>query len=92
MNCKQGDLAVLLWRSVAPEHHGRIVQCVRADGPWWTVTPELPIAGQPGRFWSGVHDSALRPLRDPGDDAQDETLAWKPVPLPAIQPELLERA
>ena len=25
-------------------------------------------------------DSWLRPLRAPGDDAQDETLSWKPVP------------
>jgi hypothetical protein len=25
-------------------------------------------------------DSILRPIRDPGDDAQDETLSWLPVP------------
>ncbi len=25
-------------------------------------------------------DCALRPIRDPGDDAQDETLSWLPAP------------
>ena len=25
-------------------------------------------------------DSQLRPIRDPGDDARDETLEWLPVP------------
>ena len=25
-------------------------------------------------------DANLRPLRDPGDDAQDESLSWLPVP------------
>lgn len=25
-------------------------------------------------------DSYIRPLRDPGEDAQDETLSWLPVP------------
>ncbi len=25
-------------------------------------------------------DHALRPIRDPGDDATDETLQWLPVP------------
>ncbi len=38
----------------------------------------------------GIEDYCLRPIRDPGDDAQDETLRWKDVPLPAaIQPELI---
>ena len=27
-----------------------------------------------------VADVNLRPIRDPGDDAQDETLSWLPVP------------
>lgn len=44
-------------------------------------------------LWSGrrgpktmeriVCDTRLRPIRDPGQDAQDETLAWLPVPAPA---------
>lgn len=92
MNCKKGDLAVVQWTRAAPEHHGKIVRCVWSHDGWWEVSPELPMAGRPGVVWSMVHDSVLRPIRNHGDDAQDETLAWKPVPLPAIQPELLERA
>ncbi len=45
----------------------------------------------PLRYWDGdsfkyavdeieIPDSWLRPIRDPGDDAQDETLQWLPVP------------
>lgn len=30
-----------------------------------------------------IHDQNLRPIRDPGEDAQDETLSWLPVPAPA---------
>ncbi len=40
-------------------------------------------------IWPG---SMLRPIGDPGEHAVDETLTWKAVPLPAIQPELLEAA
>lgn len=35
-------------------------------------------------------DDILRPIRDPGDDARDETLSWKPLPLPEIVPALLD--
>ncbi len=35
-------------------------------------------------------DAYLRPIRDPGDDAIDESAAWlPPVPLPVIDPSLL---
>jgi hypothetical protein len=27
-----------------------------------------------------IEDAILRPIRDPGDDAQDESLSWLPVP------------
>lgn len=37
-----------------------------------------------------IGDRFLRPIRDPGDDAVDESAAWlPPVPLPAIDPNLL---
>lgn len=39
----------------------------RAVGP--VNVSERPIA-----------DAVLRPVRDPGNDAQDETLSWLPVP------------
>lgn len=31
-------------------------------------------------YWTTIPDRFLRPIRDPGDDAQDETLSWLPVP------------
>lgn len=38
----------------------------------------------------GFADEVLRPIRNPGDDAVDESKAWlPPVPLPAIDPSLL---
>lgn len=37
------------------------------------------------------HDAFLRPIRDPGDDAQDESLSWLPVPMPEIIPAMLDR-
>lgn len=57
-------------------HLGKIVTCVCIEDPnipTWKTTPEL----EPG---SAVYDGALRPIRDPGDDAQDETLQWLQVP------------
>lgn len=39
----------------------------------------------------GFADDVLRPIRNPGDDAVDESKAWlPPVPLPVIDPQLLE--
>lgn len=35
------------------------------------------------------HDAHLRPLRDPGEDARDETLEWKEVP--ETTPAMLDR-
>jgi len=38
----------------------------------------------------GCADSHLRPIRNPGDDAADESKSWlPPVPLPTINPELI---
>lgn len=37
-----------------------------------------------------LQDRLLRPIRNPGDDAVDESKAWlPPVPLPAIDPSLI---
>lgn len=44
-------------------------------------------------FWIGesvwfdqLKDENLLPIRDPGEDAKDETLSWLPVPLPQLEP------
>ncbi len=91
MNCKPGDLAIIIASSAGNE--GKIVRCVRlikAKDYWykpsgqryedatWEIDRLLPdYAGQLGRT---IGDSQLRPIRDPGDDATDETLLWLPVP------------
>jgi len=80
MNCKQGDLAIIVRSEVAPEFIGRIV---RLGGP--VTMLEIPgwfIDGEPldGRYWL-VADRCVRPIRDqPGDD---ETLALAGRPVPA---------
>lgn len=91
MNCKQGDLA----RIVAPGKpaHGYIVRCVelRTHGKdyqgrvfqddFWLVDPHVPMEN--GELGNAARDANLRPIRDPGDDAIDESRAWlPPVPTP----------
>lgn len=85
MNCKQGDLARIVPCVMADEWaRGLIVRCVSAstspDGDaGWDVEPQLrhPM----GRCFTSVADTILRPICDPGEDARDETLAWRPLPL-----------
>lgn len=104
MNCKPGDLAIVV-RSKAPWLLGRVVTCVRLHdsqthdldglpfggdaGPRWVIDPPLAthmtLTGKPLLLYT-VADKALRPIRDPGDDAQDETLSWKQVPSREEQP------
>lgn len=95
MNCKQGDLAIVV-RSWAG-NEGKIVRCLRlatereiscvsfdkTSGPVWVTDSVLFYAYRDGpKAGSGplCLDSYLRPIRDPGDDATDETLTWLPVP------------
>lgn len=78
MNCKLGDIAFYVGHKI-PAIIGILFEIVafepRADGtPAWRTNP------QPGKFIpnlsaaDGFCDSALRPIRDPGDDAVDQTL------------------
>lgn len=89
MNCKPGDLAVIVGSLPAGRFLiGRFVEVIERapdtqQGPAWLVrlqneivnplTNERGIEGVAADCW-------LRPIRDPGDDAQDETLQWLPVP------------
>lgn len=51
-----------------------------ADLIWFFEEPiNLEFEGR-GYTAHGVADECLKPLRDPGDDAQDESLQWLPVP------------
>lgn len=90
LNCRPGDLAVIV-RSAAG-NEGKIVQCIELDrfmrwqslggkewtAPGWRVDQVLRGTGGTPDNW--IEDSLLRPIRDPGEDAQDETLLWIPVP------------
>lgn len=85
MNCKPGDLAVIVRceRSYCKAHLGKIVRCIQLEScdegsMHWATDPKL-YATDDGLeiVWA---DEVLRPIRDPGDDATDETLTWLPVP------------
>lgn len=83
MNCKPGDLAVIVNGGYFDRHLiGKIVRvlaisqkepniCWSYDGPRLSTVWGAVI---------GLADEMLRPIRDPGDDATDETLTWLPVP------------
>ena len=94
MNCKPGDLAVVVKSWAGNE--GRIVRVIRlcqeasknynidsrgiltAPQLYWVIDQALPDFE--GTLSHAFPDSQLRPIRDPGDDARDETLEWLPVP------------
>lgn len=87
LNCKQGDVAWIV-RASNPANLGKVVKCVtllpahlwNAPGgreyvaPGWVV--DRPITTWSGQISNHVPDHQLRPIRDPGDDAVDETLSW----------------
>lgn len=87
MRCEKDDIAVMV-RSDFPENIGtlyRVIayQPIRDAGDWKVKTVSRvqtncgPVG--PGEYvWA--FDTDLRPIRDPGDDAQDESLLWLPVP------------
>jgi hypothetical protein len=87
MNCKPGDLAVIV-RSAAG-NEGKIVHCVRLAGEkvfldsnlnrvgpficWEVSPPMICVLGNVQQFFA---DEFLRPIRD--NDGTDETLTWAP--------------
>ena len=85
MNCKPGDMALIV-----KTHHetesclGRIVSLISPfvlDGELVWTYREMPLRGkyQSGSWrWIELPDAWLRPIRDPGDDAADESAAWLP--------------
>ena len=84
MNCKPGDLAIVV-KSVAG-NEGRILTVLRWIGhiqgfsgnDWWETDVEVrTLLG--GRI-AAMRDSFLRPIRPQSDGARDETLGWLPVP------------
>jgi hypothetical protein len=88
MNCKPGDLA-LLTRAIEqfPEQEGRIFTVTTLDlrspePAWYYEGPVIRrVDGTHRKTWISLPDQWLRPIRDPGDDATDETLLWLPSPM-----------
>ncbi|QIM51607.1 hypothetical protein [Hydrogenophaga crocea] len=86
MNCKPGDLAVIV-RSGA-QNAGKLVEIARPATQaerkifdhrregfhWWVCSIGTPIVDSWGdaRMETALPDAWLRPIRDPGDDATDE--------------------
>lgn len=81
MNCKPGDLAVVV-RSVCG-NEGKICRVLRASElelPDWVVEFPTEIEWEIGQRSRVGHaaDTSLRPIRD--SDGPDETLAWAGKP------------
>lgn len=94
MNCKPGDLAVIAW---APPSTDKLIGCIvrlttrapdAAPHPWrqidltvvWNYEGERLRANN-GWLVETLNDYCLRPIRNPGDDARDESLSWLPAPV-----------
>lgn len=82
MNCKQGDLAIVVGGDVDGANMGRIVKCLRLSSlahlnyrnePVWFIDVELEWDGGKRNF---SPDKFLRPIRD--TDGQDEALTLVP--------------
>lgn len=78
MNCKPGDLAVIVSSQRGPKPIGSIVRILLRGPDWLGHATWLTTGARDGSDWH--RDCVLRPIRDPGDDAQDESLSWLPVP------------
>jgi hypothetical protein len=90
MNCEPGDLAILV-RSIRGQE-GRLVLVESFAGDmryssgrfgansWHCHGVGTPLFGERKVGYSCIPDADLRPIRDPGDDAVDETLLRLPAP------------
>jgi hypothetical protein len=89
--CKPGDLAIIV-RAIHPQNNGLLVTILpdwrkgREGLEWLTAStrkvPGVMDNGEPAplRYIGWCADVRMRPIRDPGPAARDETLEWKPVP------------
>lgn len=79
MRCKEGDIAVIVLSTLG--NAGKFVRCIKLaeefDGVW---VIDKPLGRLMGQAVCLAEDYRLRPIRDPGDDARDQTLDWLPVP------------
>lgn len=87
MNCQVGDTARIIFNTQFPENEGKLVhvdELSQIPG-YWKVTTLCRISTSHSQYDSSryevppghvlhMRDSILRPIRDRGDDAVDETL------------------
>ena len=84
LRCKPDDIC-LIKRSKFPELLGRLIRVTElapelANGrPAWFYEG-APLISKCGHVVEAAEDDCLMPIRDPGDDVQDETLQWLPAP------------
>ena len=101
MNCERRDIVRV--SDPESESYGAVTRVVMAYpagwqlwgkeyGPVWEVeTPLKAYFGQCEVLTTFYPDIALKPIRDPGEDAVDEMVKRCPVPLPEIIPAMLDR-
>lgn len=101
MNCEPGDTAFIVAPYLDIAMRGLPVHVVGAHSGWGFVKSKNGrlsnsrgqvcwlVDGHDCRLPMVIADCFLRPIRDPGDEAVDEMVLRKPVPLPVIQPELI---
>ena len=74
-------MAIVVLSPAIPELLRMIVQVTKLSDEFpnsWDTEPPVYTSGNP---WPvSFDDRSLRPIRDPGDDAQDETLQWLDAP------------
>lgn len=80
MNCKPGDLAVIVRSKKG--HLGKLVHVLCIDREdrlgTWEVKPLWNIKLPSGKKYFYIPDSQLKPIRP--NDGQDETLTWAGKP------------
>lgn len=85
LNCKPGDLAVIVGADSLKENIGGLVEVIEwvvgRSEPTWRVKTLQKLRRRDGFFveagsYGKCRDSRLRPLRD--NDGEDETLQWVP--------------
>jgi hypothetical protein len=98
LNCKPGDLAVIV-APYALSGRGSVVKVLRPArhrenllgaeftlvyGEFgWVCQGSVTMESGAVERLTAISDGCLRPIRDPGEDARDETLSWKRVPSPS---------
>lgn len=89
MNCKPGDIARVVADCANRDALLQVLDSVDCEPGYWRCKALQSMTGYLGHHMAGVYppgtigwekDINLRPIRDPGDDAKDETLEWLPVP------------